>query len=106
MNVAPLPEAGERQVLAATVRAQCAARQSLPALLEVVPQFDEAVEVGLGVDERSVALVGCRRSCDWALAWIRHAEGRGNDEHRFQAALVAAPEQHSADSRIEGKSRE
>ncbi len=78
-----------------------AGRQLLLLVAQVVPQVEVGHEVGLGVGEAAVLLVGLLLLVGGPLAWVLDGQ-RGGDHHDLaQAAVLLGFEHHAAQARVD-----
>ncbi len=103
VEVLPFADAQHVQVLAATQPPEGARGQLALAFPHIGPQVDEGQEVGSGVGEAGVELIGGRRVVGRTLPGILDGQARGDDQHLAQATVAIGLEHHAGEARIDGQ---
>ena len=91
------------EVLALAHPAECAAREVLLLLLQVVPQVQQPREVTVLVGEPSMLLVGLLLFVQGALARVLDGEGGDDDEHLSQRTVRFGLHHHPGHARVDGQ---
>ncbi len=106
MDVPPFPHPPVREKMVPAELAERGFRfRGCAAAVAASPDIEEGREVGSGVLEPGVRLIGLRLLVRRSLPRILDGEGRGDDRHLREALLLSGFDDHPRYPRIEGEPR-
>src|SRR5690554_5334619 len=104
VQVAPLTHSQKGQELFFTKGSQLIGTEFLALLLEIIPEINQAQEVGVFILPNSMAFVSLLLFIQGPLPWIRDSQGACNNQDLPQATQARRLQQHPSDPGICGNS--
>ena len=99
-KILPFANAQIMQKLGPAEPAEGVRRQGSLLLLQKRPQVEETEEVGRGVDESTVLVVGCLLVVEWPLTWVLDRQGCSDDDNVGHATLAICFDDHPCQPRV------